>query len=149
MTVESRSSSELSGLSFAFASLSGTALAASVLCCLFSVGQLESTVLALNRIRDFSTGSSRLHLDCGICLCVVTRSSTTLLMNCGWGTSTVFCVVCACSCGTRCITATVSSKATVGTRTSTICSSTTLARASSAFAKSFSRRVSENSHFFS
>ena len=35
---------------FDFASLCGTALAASVLRCLFSVGQLEPTTLALTRI---------------------------------------------------------------------------------------------------
>ena len=35
---------------FDFASYFGTALVASVLCCLFSVGQLDSTTLSLNRI---------------------------------------------------------------------------------------------------
>ena len=73
-----------------FASLGGTDLAASVLRCLFSVGQLESTILTLTRIWDFSIVSSHLHLDCGICLCVVTRSSPTLLTNC-LGSAVVFC----------------------------------------------------------
>ena len=59
------------GISIA-SELSGTALAASVLCCLLSVGQLESTSLFLNRIRDILIASSHLHLDCGTCLCVVT-----------------------------------------------------------------------------
>ena len=69
------------------------------------------------------TVSSHLHLDCGTCLCTFTRSSTTLLMNCGWRNSAVFCVICACSCGASFITETVSIKIGSGTSTSTICSS--------------------------
>ena len=117
--VESRSPSELSG----------TAPAASVLGCLFSVGQLDSTSLFLNRIWDFSTASSHLHWDCGTCPCVVTRSSTILLVNCGWATQLSSASagpsgpVCACSCGASFITATVSSKIDSGTSTSMICSS--------------------------
>ena len=62
-------------------------------------------------------------LDCGICLCVVTRSSTSLLMSFGWRNSAVFCVVYACSCGASFITATVSFKIDSGASTSTIWSS--------------------------
>ena len=74
--------------------------------------------LSLNRIRNFSTALSHLHLNCGTCPCIVTRSSTTLLMNCGWRNSTV----CACSCGASFISATVFSKIGSGTCTSMICS---------------------------
>ena len=63
VTVEARSFSELSGLGF-----------------------------TLWDNWNFSTVSSHLHLDCGTCLCVVTRTSTTMSMNCAWGNSTVFCV---------------------------------------------------------
>ena len=36
-----------------------------------------------------STVSTHRHLDCGTCLCTFTRSSSTLLMNCGGENSTV------------------------------------------------------------
>ena len=50
VTVRFQSSSALSGLGFAFASRSGSAPVVSVLCCLFSVVQLEPTTLSLNLI---------------------------------------------------------------------------------------------------
>ena len=62
-------------------------------------------------------------LGCETCLCTLSRSSTTLLVDCGLRNSAVFCVFCACSCGTSFITETVSFKIGSGTRTSTICSS--------------------------
>ena len=104
---------------FDFASHSGTALAASVLS--WTIGILHF-VAELNS-ENILTASSHLHLDCGTCLCTFTRLSPTLLMNCGWRNSAVFCFTCACSCGAGFITETVSSKIGSGTRTWAICSS--------------------------
>ena len=120
MTVDSRSSRKNSlDWDFDVASHSGTVRAASVLCwttgILYFVAALNSEFLL--------TASSHLLLDCGTCLCTFTRSSPTLLMNCSWINSAVFCFICACSCGASFITATISSKIDSGTRTSTICSS--------------------------
>ena len=101
---------------FDFASLCGTALAASVLRCLFFVGQLQSTIFGSDSNLTLLDCSSHLHLDYAICLCVVTRSSPTLLMNCGWvhqlssASTGPSGPVCVCSCGASFIIATVSSE---------------------------------------
>ena len=80
--------------------------------CPFSVGQLESTTLFLNSNSEtILTASCHLHLDCGICVCVFTRSSPTLLMNFGCVKFSCFLTSFGCvHVGASFIAATVSSK---------------------------------------
>ena len=124
VTEESRSSSELSGLGFAFASRSGTAPGASVLFCVTDIHQIvsESNMRHLDCFFSSPLGLWNLflhrHANVNNLVDELRLGQLKLASASAGPSGPVF----ACSCGASFITETVSSKLVSGTGTSMICS---------------------------